>query len=417
LHRATPSERFEPASEEEVVALVRRAAASGTRLKAVGAGHSFSRIAVPDQAQVSLDRLGRVLSVDGQRVTVEAGIRLRDLCRALDQRGLALPILGSIAEQSLAGVTATGTHGSSLRHGNLGSLLHSMRLVTGTGEVVDLTGPELDAARTHLGALGVVTQVSFDAVPAFRLEEELATMPFEAALEAALRLARQEEFVKLWWLPHTDAAAVFTYRRTEKPVTASALGRWLDENFVNRFLFAGLLGLGGLFPGMVPALNGVVAGAYFRPHFVTGVSHRMLTVAMPPVHREAEWAIPVETTAEALRRLKAVIEAKALVVDFVLEVRFVRGDPGWMSPAHGGDVCQVGIYAAGRADPYFAAAAEVLRELGGRPHWGKEADLTAADVRRMWPKAADFQARMQASDPQGVFRNAFLDTLFPALKG
>src|SRR3954454_18018783 len=129
-----------PATESDVAELVARSRAAGRRLRVVGAGHSFSRINVPDGDAVSLDRLTGPFIVDRERgvVTAPAGMRLRDLSAALLQAGMALPIGGSIQAQSVPGAIATGTHGSSLTHGNLASLVTAMRIVAGTGEVLAL---------------------------------------------------------------------------------------------------------------------------------------------------------------------------------------------------------------------------------------------------------------------------------------
>jgi FAD/FMN-containing dehydrogenase len=153
-----------PASEAEVVELVTRSRAAGRRLRVVGAGHSFSPINRPDGDAVSLDAFSGPpqLDRDDAHVTVPAGMRLRDLSAWLLRSGLALPIVGSIQAQTVAGAIATGTHGSSLTHGNLAGLVTAMRVVTGTGEVLALDNRDdrLAGARVHLGAVGVVTQVT-----------------------------------------------------------------------------------------------------------------------------------------------------------------------------------------------------------------------------------------------------------------
>ncbi|MFN7146469.1 MAG: FAD-binding protein, partial [Myxococcota bacterium] len=186
-HTCTPAAWAAPTTEEEVAAVVRRARADGKRVKVVGAGHSWSDAALTDGVMVSLDGLDRVVAIDGQRglATVEAGKRLAAFNDALHDAGAALPIVGSIAAQSLGGLLATGTHGSSLRHGNLSSGIVGMRIVDGRGEVVDLTegDPRLPGARVGLGALGIVTRVTLRVDRAFTVAEEMTPMPLAAALE------------------------------------------------------------------------------------------------------------------------------------------------------------------------------------------------------------------------------------------
>ena len=163
--------RAEPRATEEVAEVVRDAAGSARRVKAIGAGHSFTATASTDGVQLSLDRMAGVLEVDAAtgRVRVEAGIRLHALNEALAGAGLALPNLGDIDRQSIAGAVATATHGTGLELGNLATTVVGMEVVSGTGEVVRLDGELLRVARVGLGALGIVTEVTLQCVPAFRL--------------------------------------------------------------------------------------------------------------------------------------------------------------------------------------------------------------------------------------------------------
>ena len=115
--RTAPLTWHVPTSEEQVAQAVRGA----HRLKVVGAGHSFSTVAAPEQHAMTLDRMPAAIRLDpdARLVTVGAGTRLRDLSAALLTQGWALPVVGSIQAQAVAGAIATGTHGSSLVHGNL----------------------------------------------------------------------------------------------------------------------------------------------------------------------------------------------------------------------------------------------------------------------------------------------------------
>jgi L-gulonolactone oxidase len=164
-----------PTSEDELVALVQDAAAAGTRVKCVGAGHSFTPIACTDGVLVDLSDYDRVLDHDpgARTVTVQAGISLSALCDELDGRGLALENMGDIAYQSIAGATATATHGTGWHFGNISSRIVGLRLIAGDGSIIEATAGEnpevLAAARVGLGALGIVSTVTIEAVPAFRL--------------------------------------------------------------------------------------------------------------------------------------------------------------------------------------------------------------------------------------------------------
>src|SRR5829696_5207237 len=103
----------------------------------------------------------RVLGVEGNEVTVEAGITLHELGEELRSRGLAMENQGDVDPQTLAGAISTATHGTGGRFGNLSAQVVGVRLVTGTGELVDLgEGDELRAARVSLGALGAISAIT-----------------------------------------------------------------------------------------------------------------------------------------------------------------------------------------------------------------------------------------------------------------
>jgi L-gulono-1,4-lactone dehydrogenase len=415
-----PAARAQPASEDEVAELV-RAASRGARVKVVGAGHSWSDIACTDGMLLSLDRLDRVLEVHENRheVTVEAGIRLRALNAALAECGLALPVLGSIAEQSVAGAISTATHGSAPKLPNLAGLVTRLRMVLADGSVVDLSAdrdPDLfAAARVGLGALGVITRVTLRCIPAFRLEEICEPMRFDEALDKVPDLAAREEFVKLWWLPHTESVQVFRYRRTEAPSHFRRAARWVDEAIVNRGMFALLLGAGRLWPALIPKANRMVRAAYFRPRRSVASSHQALTLAMPPSHQEIEYALPRELGAESLQRTRALVERDRLRVNFIVELRFVAGDDAWMSPDYRRDSAHLGAYMASAPDlpRYFSTFEAEMLALGGRPHWGKQFSATAEHLRAAYPEYDRFDALRRKVDPQGMFRNAFLERVFP----
>jgi FAD/FMN-containing dehydrogenase len=411
--RTGPLQWHTPRTESEVVAVVR--SLEGQGLKVVGAGHSFSGIAVPEQHAMSLDGLEGVVSLDAdaRRVTVRAGTRLRDLSRALHARGWALPIVGSIQAQSVAGAIATGTHGSSLVHGNVASLVHAMRLVDGRGDLVELgpDDPRLEGARVHLGALGVVTEVTLRIEPAFRLRQVVEHVPVDGVdIEA---VATSAEYVKVWWLPGTTHAQVVRYSRTTEPATrrpSAKTLRWVDEHVMHRALFPALVGVSHRRPRMVPRTNQRLMRTYLGPATQVGQSGLVLNTPMPLRHRETEAAVRLPMAQEGYERVVELVLRERIAADFPLEVRFVKGDANWLSPAYGGDTCQIGAYTTDgpHRDRYFAGFWEAMEGLDARPHWGKELHQNGAEITTRYPRYQRFLALRDELDPGRVFDNAFL---------
>lgn len=415
-YESSPTRWHSPSSEADVAAILARATAERTRVRPVGAGHSWSDVALPAEAALDLENLRRVLALDAsaRTIRVQAGIHLHELTAALDEVGLAMPILGSVSQQSIAGAISTGTHGSSLAYGNLASLVRSMRLVTGAGEVLAL-GPgdeRLEAARVSMGALGVVTEVELSVTTAFRLVESVELVSPARVAEGLRALAESAPFVKIWWLPHTGPMHVFRYAPSCLPARESHVARFLDEHVVNPFLFPAVLRLARAVPATAAPIHRAVARGYLdHPRAPIARSDHAFNVAMPPLHDETEWALDFESAAGVLRDLVAEIERHRWSIDFPLEIRFVRADAAWMSPAYGRDTVHIGAYATESEDQraYFATMGRLARAALARPHWGKECALDPAYVRQVYPQSARFLRLRDELDPARVLDNAYLE--------
>jgi FAD/FMN-containing dehydrogenase len=406
--RTAPVRWHAPTSEAEVVAAVRGA----RQLKVVGAGHSFSPVAAPEQHAMTLDRYAGLVTLDREQrlATVRAGTRLRDLSTALRAQGWSLPIVGSIQAQSVAGAIATGTHGSSLVHGNLATLVHSLRLVDGRGDVVELgpDDPRLEGARVHLGALGVLTQLTLKVEPAFRLRQEVEhVLVREVDVVAA---AKSAEYVKVWWLPGTTHAQVVRYFRTDEPLSTRPSARtlrWFDDNVMHKAVFPAIVAWQHRRSQSMVPTNQRMMRVYIGPRVLVGPSSLVLNTPQPVRHRETEAAVPLTQAQEGYDRVVDHVLAERIGANFPFEVRFVKGDRNWLSPAYGGDTCQLGAYTTDGADRerYFAGFWDAMADLDARPHWGKE---LLPGRRGQYPEMQRFQALRDELDPARVFDNAFL---------
>lgn len=422
--RWRPERFIEPESEEEVRALVAEASRTGRRVRVIGAGHSWTPLCATDGYSVRLDRLNRVHAIDRERglITVGAGIRLHELCGHLAAAGLAMQNLGSIRAQSLAGALLTGTHGSGLGHGCLATQVTAMRLITGRGEILDLdeaSDPDrLDAARVSLGALGLVTRITLRVCPAFRLCEEREPLAFEDAMRLVPDGIAGADHVKMWWLPLTDRVQIYRQRRTEEPLSvARRFGVLAEDSALTHRIFGRILALGDASPRLIPPLHRLMTRMNFQVQRRVGHSADVFTLSMPPVHHESEYAVPLGRAVEALRALRTVIRERGHRPHFISEIRFVRGDTAWLSPAHGGDVCFIGGYDS--ADPrdrrwpgYLRDYEELMLRLGGRPHWGKEFTAGREVIAARYPRWGDFLALRRELDPDGTFLNPMLERLF-----
>ncbi len=403
-----------PSSVDEVAALLH---ATTGRLTLVGSGHSWSPVARPDHEALSLERCNRVLDADADSVTVQAGIRLRDLNAELARRGLSLPVLGTTAQQTVAGATATGTHGTGVGFGGLSTLIRSLELVTADGETLRVSDSEnaefLPAARASLGLLGVVTQVTLACEPAFNLHVVERPTRLDAVLADLERLLAANEHFKFWWWPHTQAVRAWEYNRTSVSDVTGRLSRLAQE--YPAFIvpaWPGLL-LGRAVPSAIPRLVRIHAERFNRRREHVDRSDHGFIFPVPIRHFEMEYAVPLEAAQEAVEGVRDLIERERLLVDFVLEVRFAAADDVWLSPAYGRDTCYLGalVYRPESVAPYYAAVEGLMRSLGGRPHLGKMHAATPERVEQAYPRLRDFRELRRILDPARRFGNAYLDRL------
>lgn len=417
---ARPRRVARPRDVAALAAEVAAATASGTRLRAVGAGHSFSGAAVTDGVHVHLDALDRVERVaprpDGTtHVTVGAGIRLHALNRELAVRGLAMRNLGDIDRQSVAGAISTGTHGTGARLGGLPTQVVGLRVVTAAGDVVEASPdhePELfELARLGLGTAGVLAAVTLEVVPAFRLLAREEPMPLPAVLEGLDDLVDGHDHFEFFWFPHT--ASTLTKRNDVAQDEHLPLPRWrraLDDELLSNVAFCAAQEVAARTARWTPHLNRF-QGASLPPRTYTAASHDVLVSRRRVRFREAEYAVPRESVRDVVAELASWFRATRAHVPFPLEVRFAAADDVWLSTAHGRETAYVAVQQYHRLPHgrYFEAARRIVAEVGGRPHWGKMHDLTHADLAPLYPRLADANRVRGRVDPTGTFRNPYVD--------
>jgi L-gulono-1,4-lactone dehydrogenase len=401
-----PSERIEPGSESELIEAVGRA----ERVRVAGSGHSFTDIALTDGLQVSMRRMSRVLDSDGTLVRVQGGIRLRELGIELARRGLAMENLGDVDAQTLAGALATGTHGTGVGYRNLSSQVEGMRLVTASG-AVQVEGDDLRAARIGLGALGVVTEISLRCQPLYTLRRTDERRSLAETLEQLQELALARERFEFFSFPHSPWALWRTTEKTDDPPDPPGrVERLLEDVVFENGAFGAFCRLGRLAPGLAPWITRTVGGLATGGNRIDS-SHRIY--ANPRIVRftEMEYAIPREHGAEAVRRVFDLVERRKLPILFPLEVRFSAADDAFLSPSTGRDSCYIAVhqYRGMEFETYFRGVEAIMREYGGRPHWGKRHYRSAAELSALYPDWDRFLAVRDRLDPGRVFANDYTE--------
>nr|WP_244409101.1 D-arabinono-1,4-lactone oxidase [Stackebrandtia nassauensis] len=410
--KTTPRRVLSPTGPDDIAKLVSEAAGRGGRLKAAGSGHSFTGIAVADDILLRLDgyRPEPVVDRETSRVTVPAGITLRELNPLLAHHGLALPNLGDIDAQTLAGATSTGTHGTGAKLNGIAAAIVGARLVDGTGTVRDFgpEDPELAAVALGLGALGVVTDLTIQCVPAFRLLAEEHPMPLDAAIAEFDTLAATNDHLDLYWFPRADRVLVKRNNRAGAGRPLSGIKRWWEDEVMSNAVYGTACHIGKTFPATVPAITSMSARLMSSRTFMDE-SYRVFCTPRRVRFVEMEYALPRAAFAPAFAALRGAANKRRII--FPVEIRVTAPDDLWLSTAHGRDSVYFAVHQF-RGMPYrdyFAEVEAVMREHDGRPHWGKLHTRTAADLAGVYPRFADFQRLRDRLDPQRVFANSYLD--------
>ncbi len=294
-----PAEIARPRNATEVSTLVQRAAAEGLRVKAVGAAHSFTAAAMTDGIVASLDALSSIETIDTGtgRVTVGAGMRLKELNKVLDRAGLAMPNLGDIAYQSIAGAIGTATHGTGATLGNLATTVIGMELIDGAGERIwcdaDNRPDLLRVARVGIGALGIVTKVTLQCVPAFDLHAVETVEVLDDVLDGFHDSVAGSDHFEFFWMPGSRRCLVKRNNRTtETRRPQPKIGYVRDKIIGENIAFGAVTKVGNRFPSLAPKVAKMVdSGASGRD--LVDASYKILRE--PPlgeVLRDGIWHSP-----------------------------------------------------------------------------------------------------------------------------
>jgi FAD-linked oxidoreductase len=417
--KVRPKRVERPTSAEAVQRAVIAAGKAGMRIKAVGAGHSFTGIAVATGVQLDLLDLSGIIAIDeaAGRVTLAAGTRLHQLPALLAPYGLALANMGDIDRQSVSGATSTGTHGTGSAFGGLATQIVALTLVTGDGSLLRISETEnaelLPAARLGLGALGIIVDLTVQCVPAFLLHAVEIAEPLDDIVDGFLERSAAVDHFEFYWFPHTQSALTKTNTRLPTDAARAPLprfGRWVDDELLANGFYRVTCGLGAAIPPLVPGFSRMAEKLSGRRDF-TDLSPNVFVTNRSVKFREMEYAIPLANVPDALREVRALIAKRGWKISFPIEVRSSAADDIWLSTASGRATGYIAVHRYYREDPteYFTAVEAIMRGFGGRPHWGKMHQQSAETLRSVYPHFDDFVAVRDRLDPERRFANRYLE--------
>ncbi|HEY0535748.1 MAG TPA: D-arabinono-1,4-lactone oxidase, partial [Actinoplanes sp.] len=320
-----------PGTVDEVAAQVKEASGARRKIKVVGSGHSFTDIALADDQRMLLHRLNGLISIDGPLVTVAAGMPLSRLNALLAEHGLAVPNLGDIDEQTVAGAISTGTHGTGAKHSTIASCVEAVKLVNGVGEVVTIGpgDPLLPAVRVSLGALGILVEVTLRCTEAFTLLADERPMALRDVMAGLDEWIGGNDHAEFYWYPYTDRAQLKINNKVpdnDRPL--SRFRGWLDDDFLSNSVFGAVCRLGRAVPATVPPISALAARALTARAY-TERSDKVFCTPRRVHFTEMEYEIPRAALPEVLSALPRIIDGLPFRVQFPVEVRFTGPDDIW----------------------------------------------------------------------------------------
>jgi len=405
-YRYRARELYEPESIDQIQELVMRA----DRVKAIGSRHCFNDIADSDGIQISTRGLEPVIEIDetSMSATISSGLTYGDLCPELHARGFALHNLASLPHISVVGACATATHGSGIRNGNLATAVSRVEFVSGTGELVTLHRTEqrdiFYGAVVNLGGLGVITKLTLDIEPAYSLRQHVfQNLSFTQLCEHFAEIMSSGYSVSLFtnW-QNRNLDQVWIKRKTDE----------VEDLPLN--LFGANFAREDRHPITdIPAENcteqmGLEGAWHDRlPHF------RMGFTPSSGEELQTEYFVPLENAIDAI----LAIEAKREILSphlLISEIRTIAGDNHWLSPCYKRDSAAIHFTWKPNVNEVMKLLPILEAELAPfnpRPHWGKLFATSPKELRRMYPMLPEFADLLALYDPQGKFRNGFLNRL------
>ena len=415
----TPKKIEYPENEERIQEIIKHAISQNKKVRIIGTGHSFVPLCKTDQVLISLDQYQGIISCNKDKHTaiVKAGTKLKLLGQLLHEQGMAQENLGDIDAQSIAGSIGTGTHGTGTAFGNLSTQVLSLRFINGKGEIIECSEENnreiFKAAQISLGSLGIITQITLQCVPSYKLELVKSKDTLDNTLKDLAKLNANNRNFEFYWMPFTEIVQHKISNISEAPTNKVGLINHLNEVVVENAFFKLLCETGNIFPNSSSSISSLIANLMTKETKVSN-SHQVYSTPRYVRFNEMEYNVPMDAYPSVKKDMVAMFNKKKYKIMFPIENRFVKRDDIYLSPAYERDSAYIACHVYNKKDfePYFKDMEEIFISYGGRPHWGKMHTRTNEYFRGIYPKWEDFKKVMEEQDPQQLFLNDYLQDIF-----
>ena len=371
-------------------------------IRVVGAGHSFSALAKTDDLLLNLDQFKGIVAFDQEKTqcTVQAGTRLYDLGKDLTPINQALINQGDIDQQSLAGAISTGTHGTGIDLPCISAFVEGFELLTADGELLQCHREQnteiFQAGRVALGSLGILTQITLQNRPRYKLKEQIRLCSLKDIFTHIDQWKHQHRHIEFWAFLHADQVMLKTLDETEDEILPRQES-WPSEDTLLTLCSE----LTRLFPKTNPYLQKLLS-VFVKPTCYVDWSSRIFPTPRQTKFNEMEYQLPADSGLQCLDEILHVLHKHQVPMFFPIEFRYVKGDEIWLSPFYQRDSVSISIHQFYKQDydAIFDLVEPILQKYQGRPHWGKLHSMSAASLRELYPQWDDFIRLRQQLDPQ-----------------
>lgn len=423
-HSVTPTGIITPRSTVDLQQHIKEAQAAGHRIKVVGKGRSASAVAQPAGHQLSLNYLTGLVRVDEEQQTATflAGTTVREANKLLGHYNLAFTNLGRLDDQTLAGAISTGFHGTGLGYGVFATQVDSLKMVDATGQLLTCSNTEnpeiFAAALCGLGALGIITEITFRVVPQFRLHAAERGHAYDTIIPSFIDRARGADHYEFSWFP--GSKEVRTRRLTRLPMLTdgympagaalSQARRYGGDHLLNNGVFSAMSYATQKLPAAQPALNKVSNWGKGNRRYAD-YSARVFTITRTVKQNNMEYAFGTEQFDEVMTAISTHLAGYKGQTSYPLVVRTAAADAIPLSQAYGRETFYVSAREYWRKPhaEYFTALEDVFKAHGGRPHWGQFHTQDTTALTQLYPRFEAFRELREELDPAGIFLNPYLD--------
>ncbi|WP_410209533.1 D-arabinono-1,4-lactone oxidase [Aquirhabdus sp.] len=410
LQQSNPSHYATPHDQSALSQVIRQS----DKCRVVGAGHSFTPLVCTDHTLISLDGLSGLVRHDQNLVqsTIYAGTRLKNLGPMLLGINQGLANQGDIDEQSLAGAVATGTHGTGQNLTCLSGLVEGFQLVTANGELLECDRAQnteiFTAGRVALGSFGVLSQITMQNVPSYRLKEQISLVPLDDILTHMDQWKTAHRHIECFVFAHGSKALLKTLDPTTDDIQVLPES-WPSEDT----LLTACCEITRALPALSPQIQRML-GVFIKPTTRVDWSSKIFPAVRETRFNEMEYQIPAAQGLACLAEVVATLKKHKAPVFFPIEYRYVKGDDIWLSPFYQQDSASISIHQYHKQDCWeiFKLIEPIFWKYQGRPHWGKLHTLSAKQLKALYPCWDAFMAIREMLDPTQKWLNPHLKTLF-----